>query len=234
MIDHRRRVIFLHIPKCAGTSIERAFGVGPFNSREPDYEHLVGWCPKRGIFLQHATAQQLLEFGLVSPEVWSEYFTFTVVRNPFARAVSDYFWLRRLTAGRGSFREFLEESGAFTSILRNVGEQTYRGDHVKTQVSYITASGFAPLDFIGRVETLNDDMLSIADRIGIELPLANDKAQRQRFAHYSHMYADEEIAIVARKYAVDLETFGYELDDRRADVNPLVRKARRLRHRVGR
>jgi len=61
MISHKHKRIFIHIPKMGGASIEKLFGIAPFDSNIPDYKNLVGWCPKRKLYLQHATLNELLK-----------------------------------------------------------------------------------------------------------------------------------------------------------------------------
>ena len=49
-----------------------------FDYRTPNYDFLYGWCPKRKLFLQHATVQELLELDLISNKTWNEYYKFTI------------------------------------------------------------------------------------------------------------------------------------------------------------
>ena len=66
MISDKHKLIFIHIPKCAGCSIEKIF-----NSSMMD----------------HQTA---LEIKSKHAEKWNSYFKFTIVRNTWERLVSIY------------------------------------------------------------------------------------------------------------------------------------------------
>ena len=68
----RGRVIFIHIPKCGGTSIEAALGI-PFKF--------------------HDTAQ--LRRRRVGASAWKRAFSFALIRHPYSRIVSLYNYHRR-------------------------------------------------------------------------------------------------------------------------------------------
>jgi hypothetical protein len=69
VISHRYKLIFIHIPKCAGRSISEALGE-PFD---------------------HYTAHHY-QTRCVQP--WHEYIVFTTVRNPYSRLVSMYHYIK--------------------------------------------------------------------------------------------------------------------------------------------
>ena len=58
MISHEHKCIFIHISKCAGSSIETAFGIDVSDNTEGNNLNLFGWNKKYRLFLQHATPQQ--------------------------------------------------------------------------------------------------------------------------------------------------------------------------------
>ena len=65
MIDQQRNILFIHIPKNAGTSIERDL-FPDFDFKGPSSRKaLYGFDPELGINLQHATLQQLLDLNLI-------------------------------------------------------------------------------------------------------------------------------------------------------------------------
>ena len=66
-VSHAHRCIFIHIPKAAGTSIKKVFGMDDSGGHP-------GW---------HWYAEKY-------PDVWNSYTSFAVVRNPWDRFVSSY------------------------------------------------------------------------------------------------------------------------------------------------
>ncbi len=92
-ISNSRRFIYIHLYKCAGTSVECALAraqhwndlllgsTAPGERMQHIYRRLFG-------LHKHSSAQEVRQ--VVGDEVWSSYFTFSTVRNPFARAVSQY------------------------------------------------------------------------------------------------------------------------------------------------
>lgn len=70
-VEKEKEIIFIHVPKCAGRSVRKAVGL-----------------PRDG----HDRA---LWYKFHDPEKFRRYFKFTVVRNPWDRLVSAYFYLRQ-------------------------------------------------------------------------------------------------------------------------------------------
>ena len=217
MISHEHKCIFIHIPKCAGTSVKYFL----FPNREihwfdANYEVLHGWCPDRKFFMQHATAVQLLDTGLISDEQWKTYYKFTFVRNPWDRAVSDYFWLMQDRKIRDSFKNYLDKSGKFSAVLNDIEATYYRGDHLIPQSRFFETKGPNKMDFVGRFENFESDMQKVAAELGMEshFDLHINKRIKKR-PHYSKMYTNALQEKVNNMYSEDIDAFGYTFDDQR-------------------
>ncbi|WP_034057545.1 sulfotransferase family 2 domain-containing protein [Lacinutrix jangbogonensis] len=215
MISHKHKCIFIHIPKCAGTTIKYLlFPDEVISWKDVDYDKLHGWCPERNFFMQHATAHQLLETGLVSEEVWNSYCKFTFVRNPWDRAVSDYFWMMNDRKVKDSFKNYLLKQGRFKAILNDKSKLYYRGDHTIPQTDFFDTEGHLKMDFIGRFENFNEDLALICKRIGLmnTTNLHINKSKKKK-VHYSNYYTKELMTVFNQFYKNDIEQFDYQFED---------------------
>lgn len=222
-------LILIHIPKCAGTSIEHNLTAQrPKIEDPPDYELAWGWCPDRRIWMQHATPQQLVDLELISRKDFDEMFSFTIVRNPYARAVSDYYFLRRQIGGAGSFDAMLKAEGRWERILSDATTPEYRGDHLRAQLEYLTIDGHAVIDHVGRAEDLDSTYTVLESRLGKTLDRSiHQKAAPNYFRHYSQFYANPEVEFVKQTYSEDLRQLRYNFDDRRTSMSRRERRPRR-------
>ena len=221
MIFHQYKCIFVHIPKCGGTSIARFLAPGmSLDIRTPNYANQFGWCPERKLHLQHATTRQLIETNLIGVAEWDEYFKFTFVRNPWDRAYSDYLWmlrelnignsLKHRILGRSSFRSYITKRGLFSSPLRDSSQMYYRGDHLKQQVDFFDLEGRWKLDFVGRFEHFDHDVAHVLQRIGISERFdVHENKSTSRLTHYSEFYTRRRKRLVDEIYARDIHEFEY-------------------------
>ena len=149
---------------------------------------------------------------------WARFFKFTTVRNPWDRLVSCYEdkiirkeptaqnrksaklrW--RLNIQKPSFKEFLE--------IITKSENIHLDNHWNTYHNTIL---FDDVDFIGRMENIQEDFNTICDKIGIpklELPHRNKTDHK----HYTEYYDDESIDMVAKTYKKDIEYLGYKFGE---------------------
>ncbi len=189
------RSLFIHIPKCAGVSVNRTL-----------YGNLAGG---------HRTFEHYL--GAFEPRNVLGYFKFTIVRNPWDRLVSAYHFLRD-----GGFSEkdsMLAESelGGFSDFDAFVRgwlsrENVWKFPHFKPQHHFILERRHKiKLDYIGLFENLDADFAHIAQRIGINRRLAG--SNRSSHQDYRDYYSEETRALVARVYREDIALFGYEFDN---------------------
>jgi len=132
-----------------------------------------------------------------------KYFKFSVIRNPFDRAVSIWKYTR----------QNFEDPGAAGGTLLEFMNYLHSGKCLFHESKYQNLFDFTKgCDFVIRMENLQEDFNVVCDKIGIpphQLPSKN-KTQRK---HYTEYYDDETRELVAQYYAKDIERFGYEFEE---------------------
>jgi len=141
----------------------------------------------------------------------NNYTFFTIVRNPWERLVSAWRYTTRCPSvfwnntqmHNYSFKKFMT-----TSIDKfNI----YQQEHFKCQFDMICDENnkIDYLKHIGKLENINDTLRFIEQKNNCEkliLPVKN----KTKHKHYTEYYDEETKQIVAKKYAKDIEYFGYE------------------------
>lgn len=220
MISHKHKIIFIHIPKCAGSSIKDYYFDNPrLDWRTPNYKLLYGWCPKRNIHLQHATTKQLLETELISEEDWKNYFKFTFVRNPYDRAYSDYLWIQKDRKIKDSFKNYINKTGKFEKVLCDNTVKEYRGDHLLKQTDFFEKEGDFKIDFIGYFENFKKDIQELNKLLYFSKPFTqHSKKNRKRYNHYSLFYTASRKKLVEKVYANDLNQLNYNFEENKSGL----------------
>jgi hypothetical protein len=181
-----REFVFIHINKTAGTSIGERLGI----RRQ-----------------SHFTVKEALAgIGL---EKWKRAYTFSVVRNPWDKVLSQYRYRVAvnkdgLGEGRLSFTEWVERVyGDPIDLVYHNEPRVFmcQSDWLKTD------EGKIDLDFIARFENLSADFRTIAGVLGVEptLPVRNARPAADYHAWYDARAAER----VARWFQEDIERFGY-------------------------
>lgn len=218
MISHQHQCIFIHIPKCAGSSIEAAFDVIPKNGEwiRPNYETLMGWCPKNNLHLQHATPQQLLDHNYISKDIWDSYYKFVTVRNPYARTISDYNYLVKTLQVKDHFSNYISATGKFEEPLNDNSSPDYRGDHIQPMIDYFFLNNRAiQYDTVVRMETIQSQLEKVCQDLQLPSSFFDKKVNitRKFFTHYSKYYNSKRKKLVDHYYANDLDYFHYSFND---------------------
>ena len=198
MISHKHKFIFIHIPKCAGTTIERTL-----YDYASDVSDIMPDC-KWSIRTKNLRNEHLFN----SIDKHNDYFTFTFCRNPYDRLVSAYTFFK-LKEKYHTFNNFIKNSNVFKNcekiLKKDFCQTTGLIYHFLPGVYFIKHG----VDFIGKVENLQEDFDIVCDKIGIPRKELS-QVYKTKHKHYTEYYNDETRKIVAEIYAKDIEYFGYE------------------------
>jgi len=152
---------------------------------------------KRGEFYSHMTAEEIKE--RVDPRFWEEAFKLTVERHPYEKAVSQaYYRLNKHNRRGEDFAEFLDRT------IRKGGFAGY---------PIWTIGGDVAVDAFIRYESLETDLKSACERLGIAFPneLPRMKSRTRKDTRPAReILTDEQKRIVYELCQKDFEVLGYE------------------------
>ncbi len=157
-----------------------------------------------------------------------DYFKFTVVRNPWSRVASvhkqkicsgDPLIAARLMNGRDGLSPNMP-FGEFVEWLCSEEGADERADrHWLSQHKLLGMRGHNPVryDFIGKLERLSQDLDALSARLGVSMSGVGHLLYTGALERYRTVYTDRTAALVARRYARDIEMFGYRFEDSELD-----------------
>jgi Sulfotransferase family len=211
MISHRYKCIFVEIPKTGSSSIRALIGKSPKPHLDlSEIRKLLetGWTPLDTA--SHRFLEYLYLFRSrkgrirIGRKQFAEYFKFGFVRNPWDRVVSLYERTEPLRMkDKLSFEQFVDWIQFASSTCIHSSPHRYQLDW------FVDGSGNVLADFIGRFERLETDWGTIAQRLGITETLPH-KRENPRARHYTEYYNDKTREIIASKFKIDIDYFGYE------------------------
>ena len=204
-----RRLLFIHIPKTGGTSVEQALGLFGDWQLE-DQTRLFGLVQSPQLlahgwgsaFLQHLSWSEIHQHW-----DFSQALCFAVVRNPWARFASVYTntdpHLLQTARGRG-----LELQGLSFEAFVDATEGLQHA-HLRPQREYLcTATGAVAVPQLLRTETLSQDYAALAAAHGLPgpLPWHNRSAAPRRL---EQLYDRRTWQRIGERYAADVALLGY-------------------------
>jgi len=192
-------VIFLWIPKNAGTSIYNHFKeYGCVKQKR-----LEEIKPNRFVTFGHISLLSLLNKRILSEDFVSNAYIFAFVRNPYARLVSLYkFKNKRRNL---SFKEFCEK--IIYNPIPPIGSYNYKGLS-QANPQYHWLLGNFNTSFIGHVENIDNNIKIVSKDLKIpQKPIKN--LNQTSHAHYKTYYTKELKEEVYQYYKKDFEIFGY-------------------------
>ena len=200
LYDKEKKLLFIHIPKNGGNSVERAIGM----------ERMA----------ELAKHSQITD---VEPIIKiDQYYKFAVIRNPWDRVVSMYYFLNKHGATRNmSFKSWLLANNTTAQSVRVMAglpnpDKKIHGYYdaplqTKTQLSWLkTLDGNIAIDFVCRLEHLNDDMAELCK-------IKNLNSQQIQFLNktehpkYNNVHDQETIDFVGQHYREDIDFFGFDI-----------------------
>ena len=227
IISHEHKFIFLKTTKTAGTSIEIALSeycgprdiITPISLEDEKTRTVLGFrgpqnyiIPfasysfsdmvyflirgKRRQYHNHIAARLVRRF--IGEEIWQSYFKFCFERNPWDRAVSQYYW-RRAEGAPHTFSEFIDSRNL--KSLRKKGFGLYAMD------------GEVVVDRICLYENMSEELAYISERLQLPKKLAlprSKSSSRKDKEQYRDIFNRTDREKVADLFAEEIKLLGYE------------------------
>lgn len=196
-ISSKYKFVYIAIPKTGSETIRESLNL---------YSNIHSESDKTSPYYWHTKSKTLKNHFKKMNWNWNDYFKFTFVRNPWDMLVSlyKYFQINKTLSlpkdGGPEFKPFL---------LNRINESS---PSVSCYSNYYSDGDDILLDFIGKFENIQTDFNKICDKIEIphqKLPHKNATKHK----HYTEYYDNETRKIVAKKYAHDIEYFGYKFGE---------------------
>lgn len=209
MVSHELKVIFIHIPKTGGSSIEQL--IWPMENGRSETDIWMGFEDAYHNKYQTGGLQHLLADQVRSElgdDVFYSYFKFAMIRNPWDKALSQY----RYMAKRPDLMSFIGMTE--TDGLKRYLELIKKREHVQWMPQHrfvMNASGDCLVDYVGRFESFNQAVKFATQRIDLACK-ENPHLNASDISRFS-LLDRESCEWIADIYKEGIIAFGYKPED---------------------
>lgn len=202
MIINKLKLIFVHIPKTGGSTISNIL-VPNINIHDNKYiNYLYGLKNDRS--LQHLSITKIKE--LVKNT--DEYYKFSIVRNPYDRLVSEYYWCQIKNVGYKSGQTFDDFLNYVINIFKN--NKFYMNiytDHFIPQYNFLYDNNILEVDKVFKHEYFNEIIQFLNEEYNINTNLyENLKVYKGKKLNLNQNQKN----IIYNLYKKDFELFNYQ------------------------
>lgn len=194
----QNKCLFVHVPKTGGVSLCRSlFGnLGGGHTKISDYQLIY------------------------SQRDFQEYFKFSIVRNPWGRLYSAFNFLKSggMNDQDKTWAEtHLSQYRDFNHFVCDwVCSENIRSEiHFVPQVDFLySINGKIELDYLGKFENIDGDVIRIANELGIrDVILAHLNKGPGSSSQFLTAFSKDAYRVVENVYGEDIQTFGYTFAD---------------------
>ena len=206
IISHRKKFIFIHNYKVAGTSISNALMPHAKNTKSVRLNKLIDKYTSYKSYKYykgrntHITA---LELKTLIGRKFDGYYKFGFVRNPYTWQISHY------TFGRKNPKHPTHR--LFCSFKNFDEYMIWRVNNVhKLQKDFFyDQNGNNLMDYIGKLENINRDIQHVQRAIGLKLELKKLNVTNSDKLIVEELISTQSIDLINELYDEDFKTFGY-------------------------
>jgi hypothetical protein len=209
MYDLEKKFIFTHPPKCGGTSIEELLGFLKLRETYPNVHRF-----KHGSLKMHV--DKIKDCGFNA----NDFFKFSIIRNPWSRSVSFYNHVRHKEydyymnqASHLEIPQYVKDSiqMTFKQFVFTHYKNNFNSD-VSTKPYMLLENNFS-LNYVIRLEHLQEDFMSIQDnlqlKLNLDIPHLNNSDKYINRKNYKDYYDEETRNFIEDLFKYDIELFKY-------------------------
>ena len=216
-INHNKKCIYIHIPKNGGSYISeilsKHYGFKNYYLQRPDHEN---FCLGKdysvdkhenkihGTLIYYKTSPFINNIINMNEEKWNSYFIFTFIRNPYDRIVSGWNYINKYNI---PFKNYLDIHYKSTSF-------NYWHVFMTQSRHMIDVNGKININYIGKIENLEDDLKIILSKIGfhtiIHQPFKKNSKSHNNYKSYYNNHILEKVNYLMKE---DFENFDYKKID---------------------
>ena len=195
----KKKLLFIHIPKCAGTSIAKSLNIYSETNFPANMDILYGI--NNNIVLQSLCLEY---YNNYIKDDLDAFMVFTCVRNPYERVLSDYMWCNR------GFTNILD----FCKFIKTTIKTKKKYDFMKYDSKYYINHLLPQYEYINNT-TLNVNILRMENidkdfnKLFPNIILCHKNKTKHKDYISFFKNKKECINIINEIYKIDFEKFGY-------------------------
>lgn len=234
-ISHDFEAIYIHIPKNGGSYVSNILNSYYFfeyiyHFERPDHEEFDGAKKgdhtylnknfvnrrRKGMLEYYKTSDEFNELIGMDNEKWKNYKKFTFIRNPYDKIVSAFHFINKI-----KLKSNKKEYKTLLSLLKNkenCSNYEYSHAFMLQYQDLLDENNNLNIDYLGDFNNLNNDFVSILQKIGIQ-KILHSKLIENNIKHnasnslknYIDYYNEETLQLVNEYFKIDFEKFNFKM-----------------------
>ncbi len=209
-----KKIIFIHIPKTGGSYIDtNILNIDILNiTNDIQQKYFVGVNNK--IHYSHMTINEISQLI----DITKYNYVFTMVRNPYDRLVSNYFFNGYVLISK-NFNSFvydlydyvINDKDIFLNDTSDIIKKTLHIHYRINQVDFLKKNNMIYNKIkVFKYEKFKESINTIISDLKLDIKYDNNKINNSEHENYKSYYNKETADIVYKLYQPDFEYFGYE------------------------